>query len=92
MRLIDADELCEKMHRMQRASATVEDIKSMRGFYGESVRRVGKWIRKRGLPYCSECDALAMLRADSGGWKSYHESEFCPYCGAKMEETECTTT
>lgn len=51
--------------------------------------REGKWIRKRGLPYCSECDTLAMLKADSGGWKNYHESEFCPYCGAKMEARTC---
>lgn len=92
MRLIDADELCEKMRRMHRASATVEDIKSMRGFYGESVRRIGKWISKRGLLYCSECDAV--------GAEIYLSKEaaieltriLAWIAQNSRKETECTTT
>lgn len=53
---------------------------------GYRKERTGRWIRKRGFSYCSECDTCAMLKADSGGWKCYHESNFCPQCGAKMEE------
>lgn len=80
MRLIDVDALCEKMHRMRRASATVEDIKSMRGFYGESVRCIGEWkLGKSGcVCFCSECNLAAHPR-ESETWN------FCPRCGAKME-------
>ena len=81
MRLIDADELCKKMHRTNRASASVEDIKSARIFWGESVRRIGKWeLGKSGIMYaCSECTCAATPR-EAEQWN------YCPRCGTKMEE------
>lgn len=84
MRLIDADALCEKMLRMRRDSATVEDIKSMRGFYGESVRCIGEWKpgKNRDVYLCSECNLAAHPR-ESETWN------FCPRCGAKMEARTC---
>lgn len=80
MRLIDADALCEKMHRMRRDSATVEDIKSMRGFYGESVRCIGEWQLGKGgsMYFCSECNLAAHPR-EAEAWN------YCPRCGTKME-------
>ena len=43
-------------------------------------RKTGKWIRNRGLtpwPICSEC-----------GTYGANESNYCSYCGARMEESE----
>ena len=83
MNLIDRDALREKMHRMNRASASVEDIMSMQLFYGESVRRCARWeFTGGGATYsCSDCHYVAFPRET-------REWNFCPQCGAKMEEVE----
>jgi hypothetical protein len=46
----------------------------------------GEWITKGNhFPYCSECETLALQKEDRGGWRHYHQSKFCPHCGAKMD-------
>jgi hypothetical protein len=46
----------------------------------------GEWITKGNhFPYCSECETLALQKEDRGGWRHYHQSKFCPHCGANMD-------
>ena len=42
----------------------------------------GKWIFDNKIPYCSECNETAIL--DSG--HHYLCTDFCSYCGAKMDK------
>lgn len=84
-RYIDADALCEKMHRMHRASADVQDIKSMPMADVAKVKH-GKWeyedersAYKDTLVSCSECGAFLEL------YKKEH-FKYCYHCGAKMGE------
>lgn len=50
-----------------------------------------KWIRTESfvngivtrIYKCSWCDGVAGVRADNGFW---YKSNFCPHCGAKMDE------
>ena len=47
-------------------------------------RKVGKWIEEVGMLMCSEC-------GDAWGTEQFDEVtsfNFCPNCGAKMEEVE----
>lgn len=46
------------------------------GTWRKDIDNSRRWDRVRF--YCSEC----------GGWQTYGETDFCPSCGAKMEERE----
>lgn len=47
--------------------------------------KVGRWVMKGIVPFCSECGERASLKEGRSGWNSYHKSKFCPGCGARME-------
>lgn len=52
---------------------------------GVTVQTPGKWIHPvpgDGAPRCSNCKKPPVF--DTGYWR-YHETDFCPNCGAKME-------
>lgn len=38
--------------------------------------------------YCSHCERSYMDVADADSWESSDIPDFCPYCGAKMDEKE----
>ena len=46
----------------------------------------GRWIDMgdNSAPICSECKSKALLNYES----DYHKSDYCPHCGAKMDEGE----
>ena len=54
----------------------------------ENVR--GEWILSGGYFRCSICNEKALLKLDKskGGSREYEQQKtnFCPYCGAKMEK------
>ena len=82
MNLIDRDELRETMRRKHRASASEQDIMSMRTYYGETIRRKVEWkLGKGGATYsCPDCGYVAMPR-------EAREWNFCPNCRAHAEVT-----
>lgn len=82
MRLINADALYETLcHIWDRTDSEDFEKAVFREIENAPVveeRKTGKWIRNRGLtpwPICSEC-----------GTYGANESNYCSYCGAKMEE------
>ena len=91
MRLIDADEIRIKPEYMHDicgvAMIRVEDIariiNDMPTIQSEPERKKGKWIDSRDVSWmCSECGKwLDVLQGDV-------DMNFCPNCGAKMEEEE----
>lgn len=46
----------------------------------------GRWIDMgdNSAPICSVCKSRALLNYES----DYHKSDYCPHCGAKMDERE----
>lgn len=53
-------------------------------------RKKGKWLNDKGLYKCSSCNELwthwwAVCMEPE---RMYKEMKYCPYCGAKMEETK----
>ena len=38
--------------------------------------------------YCSHCERSYMDVADADSWESSDIPDFCPYCGAQMDEKE----
>lgn len=83
MRLIDADELIEIAHRIrldsrERIERMIESAPTV-----DPVRH-GHWTDRAksilGLPTeaCSEC----------AEWSIGYEKDYCPNCGAKMDEVE----
>ena len=66
----------EKDREIQELRRQVESLKA------EVVKR-GKWIEfKRTYLEC---------RCSICGWEVTEKSDFCPYCGAKMDEEEAET-
>lgn len=45
------------------------------------------WAGSNGT-YCSNCERSYMDVADADSWESSDIPDFCPYCGAKMDEKE----
>lgn len=45
------------------------------------------WAGSNGT-YCSNCERSYMDVADADAWESYDIPDFCPYCGAQMDEKE----
>lgn len=49
-------------------------------------RKTGRWVSQKGGGYCcSECGRYALDEVDGNFIHVAFESNFCPYCGAKME-------
>ena len=53
----------------------------------EPVRR-GKWLENEYRHYCSECGHMGLFN----GFGFKLESNYCPHCGAKMEEYKSDIT
>lgn len=50
-------------------------------------RKTGRWVSQKGGGYCcSECGRYALDEVDGNFIHVAFESNFCPYCGAKMVE------
>lgn len=50
-------------------------------------RKTGRWVSQKGGGYCcSECGRYALDELDGNFIHVAFESNFCPYCGAKMED------
>ena len=47
----------------------------------------GRWIGSN-VTYCSHCERSYMDVADADSWESSDIPDFCPYCGAQMDEKE----
>ena len=45
------------------------------------------WTGSNGT-YCSHCERSYMDVADADSWESSDIPDFCPYCGAQMDEKE----
>lgn len=99
MKLIDADELtktyCDKCIEKDCADCIVLDIKNAPTIKAEPVKR-GKWDYRYDkeyegyVPCCSICECTdAISRSDyeyRGGKIRDNNSNYCPNCGAKMED------
>lgn len=81
MRLIDADVLIERMRQSKRHSADVPFIKSQNPVDARRVVR-GKWIEK---PYLFGTTKYCSLCGENYGMP-HGTYNYCPNCGAKMEE------
>lgn len=80
MTLIDKDALLEKLSTFH--PDYTFNITSFRNFIKAQpeVEKKGKWIYPEDItcpPYCSECKEDGI---------DYRETDYCPNCGAKMEE------
>ena len=90
MRLIDAAtlpyRLCVDDDGRKICYVQAEDIDKAPTIDPESLRPVGRWQKKPGCTYtayeCSVCHNFAI----AGG------TEYCPHCGAKMEDDYGTST
>lgn len=58
----------------------------------ESQQKTGHWVLSGGYWRCSECKEKALLKLDkaTGGYREYEpvRSNYCPQCGAKMQEVK----
>ena len=98
MRLIDADELLVQMMRMKdgwfdpRPAYDCESLVRQQPTIDAAPVKHGRWVEnKYGYITCSNCDGFP-LEAMTGSLITIHyepyESEYCPYCGAKMDLKE----
>jgi hypothetical protein len=92
MRLIDADELWRDFLKTHRTDFPRIDIKRVidEALIIDPVKH-GKWIMRGGKFRCSECDEKALKKdiGGTGGFSYEYEqvkSNYCPYCGAKMDK------
>ena len=87
MRLIDGDELREKWSKIR-----LDDLVYCANDFLDSIKNAptvdpvkhGKWVT--GYPItCSVCGKPAFQISDT--WEKYEAqiTDFCPYCGAKMD-------
>lgn len=84
MRAIDADELKKKAFGKRGGLIHTEDIDAMPTI--EPERKTGKWI-----PHKSVFGGLGELvyTCDQCGYNiGFHKENFCPNCGARMQEGE----
>lgn len=92
MRLIDADELLEHAYRdrldtreriadMIRNAPTIDYVVQK-----VPIRAKGKWIYRNNVYYCSICNNMALDYDDCS--EGLLTTDFCPYCGADMRESE----
>ena len=99
MRLIDADELLNRLSRMEAESGTPTYRRALNDalhdFFPQIIKSIptidpykhGEWIMRGGKLHCTKCDNLAPLKR---GWEDgcttyeYTESQWCPNCGAFM--------
>lgn len=100
MKQIEVDALKEKLDKIParsienvdgrayaliRLSTVFEIIKQMPPAQPE--RKTGRWVSQKGGGYCcSECGRYALDEVDGNFIHVAFESNFCPYCGAKMVE------
>ena len=95
MGLIDAEKLCEYARSQVSRSVDANDIMRFPTVDAEPVRH-GHWVKSseyRGddtSSYidnhwkCSECGKEAIVNE----WYMYDLTDYCPHCGAKMNEVE----
>ena len=80
MRPINADELAPLVKRLIDMMTTVDPVKHGRWIYyeGETIEDGGR---------CSVCECDQPLFIEDWEWK-HVETDYCPNCGAKMDEEE----
>lgn len=90
MRLIDADALKEQINIMQSLGASIpimhmiENAPTMEPKHGHWTDN-GHIGRRR---WCSVCGGIAFEEYDDCGLAEVTETDYCPNCGAKMDEVE----
>lgn len=87
MRLIDADELLERMMKTSRYFMVKFDIEESPTI---EERRHGRWIKSDDMHghRCSSCHRpIVFVKYDENDAIKLH-SPFCPWCGAEMEESD----
>lgn len=90
-RLIDADKLTnEIVHKYGlRYGDAILEIDNAPTVDAEPVRH-GRWIKQDGHYYCSSCNAqnfyAYLYNSDTGEYEQ--QDNYCPNCGAKMDEVE----
>lgn len=86
MTLIDKDALLEKLSTFH--PDYTFNITSFRNFIKAQpeMEKKGKWYwnHNNGYYYCSECDAISPREDQDGNYMDC--PNFCPNCGARMEE------
>lgn len=66
---------------------SVEDIEELPS--AETEPNTGQWVSQKGGGYrCSECGRYALDEVDGCFIHVAYKSNFCPYCGADMAESE----
>lgn len=90
MRLIDADELVEKLGKEYR----MKGAKQVKGNFMNYIYHAptvdakpvvhGRWVNDCDCPHCSACLGKAAWFFRYG----YYEPKYCPKCGAKMDLQE----
>lgn len=83
MRLIDADVLPKYTGYALSADEVAKAVENAPTIEAEPVRR-GRWVEEPGMFMCSVCHDV---------WSTENEEmikgfNYCPWCGAKMEEQE----
>ena len=87
MRLIDADALMEKYHKTTVWDSWVE-INNAPTVDAEPVKH-GKWVDKCVRDWrCSECNCEIQKIRHVDGYCYNDLPNYCPNCGAKMDEEE----
>lgn len=78
MRLIDAEELEAMVKRLIELTPTVDPVKHGRWIYyeDETIDDGGR---------CSVCGGEMLAKWSDHAWR-YVETDYCPKCGAKMDE------
>lgn len=70
-----------------RANQIIDEFDTLPAADVEPVRR-GKWLENEYRHYCSECGHMGLFN----GFGFKLESNYCPHCGAKMEEYKSDIT
>lgn len=87
MRLIDAEALMKEAN--EEGAYGYVDVTQIANTPTIEAKPVvhAHWTGSNGT-YCSHCERSYMDVADADSWESSDIPDFCPYCGAQMDEKE----
>lgn len=95
-KLIDAKALIKKFEKLKKEANTLRDSLYLDGVLAviDTAPTVeakpvvhAHWTGSDGT-HCSHCKRSYMDVADADSWESSDIPDFCPYCGAQMDEKE----